>query len=56
MRDAHGLEIGGGIQEAGKGGVSNKNAAQQNDVDEMQRKLDQLKHLWTIKIIHLIIS
>lgn len=42
MKDAHGMEIGGGMQDAGKGGVS---AAQKNDVDEMQKKLDQLKHL-----------
>ena len=40
MRDAHGMEVGGGIAEAGKGGLSN---AQANDVDEMQKKLDQLK-------------
>ncbi len=40
MRDAHGMEVGGGIAEAGKGGLNN---AQANDVDEMQKKLDQLK-------------
>ena len=44
MKDAHGMEIGDGIGNAGKGGVS-MNAAQKNDVDDMQKKLDQLKHL-----------
>ena len=44
MKDAHGMEIGDGIQNAGKGGLS-MNAAQKNDVDDMQKKLDQLKHL-----------
>ena len=43
MRDAQGMEVGGGMQNAGKGGVANN--AQANDVDEMQRKLDQLKHM-----------
>ena len=45
MKDAHGMEIGDGMQNAGKGGVQMGNAAQKNDVDEMQKKLDQLKHL-----------
>jgi hypothetical protein len=45
MRDAHGMEVGGGMQEAGKGGLANGSSAQKNDVDEMQKKLDQLKHL-----------
>ena len=44
MRDAHGLEIGDNMANAGKGGVQMSNA-QANDVDEMQKKLDQLKHL-----------
>ena len=43
MRDAQGMEVGGGMQNAGKGGVATN--AQANDVDEMQRKLDQLKHM-----------
>ena len=46
MKDAHGMEIGGGMQDAGKGGVANQSSAQKNDVDDMQKKLDQLKHLW----------
>jgi hypothetical protein len=37
MRDAHGMEIGGGIANANSGQVS---AGQKNDVDEMQKKLD----------------
>ena len=41
MRDAHGMEVAGGIQEAGHGGVQQKNsAAQANDVNDMQKKLD----------------
>ena len=44
MRDAHGMEVGGEIGEAGKGGVT-MSAGQKNDVDDMQKKLDQLKHL-----------
>ena len=43
MKDAHGIEIGGGLQDAGKGGIHSE--AQKNDVDDMQKKLDQLKHL-----------
>ncbi len=35
MKDAHGMEIGDGMQNAGKGGVQMGNAAQKNDVDEM---------------------
>lgn len=35
MKDAHGMEIGGGMQEAGKGGLQQPSAAQKNDVDEM---------------------
>ena len=42
MKDAHGMEIGGGMQDAGKGGIS---AEQKQGVDDMQKKLDQLKHL-----------
>jgi uncharacterized protein YggL (DUF469 family) len=37
MRDAHGMEIGGGIAGANSGQVS---SGQKNDVDEMQKKLD----------------
>ena len=44
MRDAHGMEFGSGIGEAGKGGVQ-MSSSQKNDVDDMQKKLDQLKHL-----------
>ena len=44
MRDAHGMEVGGGMQNASKQGI-NQNAAQANEIDEMQRKLDQLKNL-----------
>ena len=44
MRDAHGMEVGGGMQNANKGGL-NQNAAQANELDEMQKKLDQLKNL-----------
>ena len=44
MKEAHGMEVGDGIAGAQKGGVSVSNG-QQNDVDEMQKKLDQLKHL-----------
>ena len=51
MKDAHGMEIGDGIQNAGKGGVS-MNAAQKNDVDDMQKKLDQLKHLWWLLALY----
>ena len=43
MKDAHGIEAGEGLQNAGKGGLQSN--AQSNDIDEMQRKLDQLKHM-----------
>jgi len=42
MREAHGLEAGGEFANPSKAGLNN---AQANDVDEMQRKLDQLKHM-----------
>ena len=43
MRDAHGMEVGEGIANPGNKNVA---AAQQNnEIDEMQKKLDQLKHL-----------
>ena len=47
MRDAHGMEVGNGMVDAGKGNVKvgGQSAAQGNDIDEMQKKLDQLKHL-----------
>jgi hypothetical protein len=45
MREAHGLEVGEGLQAAGKNGVQQNSNAQANDLDEMQRKLDQLKHM-----------
>ena len=44
MKEAHGMEVGEGIQGAQKGSAQMSNA-QANDVDEMQKKLDQLKHL-----------
>lgn len=37
MKDAHGMEVGGGIANANSGQVS---AGQKNDVDDMQKKLD----------------
>lgn len=45
MRDAHGMEVGGGMQDPARNGVNVGSAAQKNDVDEMQAKLNQLKHL-----------
>jgi uncharacterized protein YidB (DUF937 family) len=43
MKDAHGMEIGGGLANANNNKV---NAGQQDQgIDEMQKKLDQLKHL-----------
>jgi hypothetical protein len=36
------MEIGGGIAGANKNAIS---SAQANDVEDMQKKLDQLKHL-----------
>lgn len=46
MRDAQGMEVGDGIHAGtGKLGTGAASSAQSNDVDEMQRKLDQLKHL-----------
>ena len=38
MKDAHGMEVGGGIAGANKNAVGS--AAQANDVDDMQKKLD----------------
>ena len=46
MRDAHGIEAGGELAKAGSNGLSN---AQASDMDEMQKKLDQLKHMWEVK-------
>lgn len=48
MRDAHGMEVGGGMQDPARNGVNVGSAAQKNDVDEMQAKLNQLKHLWLL--------
>jgi hypothetical protein len=48
MREAHGMEVGDNIAGANKKeAVINNGAssAQANDIDEMQKKLDQLKHL-----------
>ena len=44
MRDAHGIEVGSGMQGAQKGSV-HVSGQQANDIDEMQKKLDQLKNL-----------
>jgi hypothetical protein len=38
------MEVSGGISNANSGAVG-VSSAQKNDVDEMQKKLDQLKHL-----------
>eukprot|EP00349_Pseudokeronopsis_sp_Brazil_P000674 CAMPEP_0202956684 /NCGR_PEP_ID=MMETSP1396-20130829/1186_1 /ASSEMBLY_ACC=CAM_ASM_000872 /TAXON_ID= /ORGANISM="Pseudokeronopsis sp., Strain Brazil" /LENGTH=43 /DNA_ID= /DNA_START= /DNA_END= /DNA_ORIENTATION= len=43
MADAHGMEVGGGMMKASNGQVNN--GAQQQDINDMQAKLDQLKHL-----------
>ena len=40
MRDAAGLEMGEDMVKAGKGNVQNNSAQQNNEVDEMQKKLD----------------
>ncbi|CDW72242.1 snf7 family protein [Stylonychia lemnae] len=44
MKEAHGIEVGSGLQNANSNGIQNSNA-QVNDIDEMQKKLDQLKHM-----------
>ncbi len=38
------MDVGSGLQNASSSGVQQNNA-QANDVDEMQKKLDQLKHM-----------
>ena len=43
MKDAQGMEVGDGMTGAAKGGV--QSAAKENDVEDMQKKLDALKHL-----------
>jgi|LauGreDrversion4_2_1035121.scaffolds.fasta_scaffold420859_1 hypothetical protein len=45
MRDAHSMEVGNGIA-AGEGSLSRpESSAKKNEVDEMQKRLDDLKNL-----------
>ena len=47
MRDAHSMEVGNGMV-VGEGGLKGKEGAgQKNEVDEMQKRLDELKNLWS---------
>ena len=46
MQAENGMAVGGGLAAAGSNGIANPNmAAQQNDVSDMQAKIDQLKGL-----------
>jgi hypothetical protein len=45
MRDAHSMEVGNGMV-VGEGGIKGpEGAAKKNEVDEMQKRLDDLKNL-----------
>ena len=45
MRDAHGMEVGNGLV-VGEGAINGKEGAgQKNEVDDMQKRLDELKNL-----------
>jgi len=46
MRDAHGMEVGNGMV-VGDGALKGKEGAAQknNEVDDMQKRLDELKNL-----------
>ena len=46
MRDAHGMEVGNGMV-VGDGAIKGKEGAAQknNEVDDMQKRLDELKNL-----------
>jgi len=48
MRDAHGMEVGNGMV-VGDGALKGKEGAAQknNEVDDMQKRLDELKNLWS---------
>ena len=41
------MEVGGAIAGSGKNAIDQPNAAQVNDMDAMQAKLNELKGLWT---------
>ena len=45
MQAENGMAVGGGLANAGGNAISQPNHAQQNDVNDMQAKLDQLKGL-----------
>ena len=45
MRDAHGMEVGNNLV-VGEGALKGKEGAgQKNEVDDMQKRLDELKNL-----------
>ena len=45
MRDAHGMEVGDSMV-VGKGGIQNQqSSAKKNELDDMQKRLDDLKNL-----------
>ena len=41
------MEVGGAIAGSGKNAISQPSSAQDNDMDAMQAKLNELKGLWT---------
>ncbi len=45
MRDQQQMEVGGAISNSNKNAIANPNAAQTNDMDAMQAKLNELKNL-----------
>ena len=45
------MEVGGAIANSNKNAISQPNAAQANDIDAMQAKLNDLKNLWGYLII-----
>ena len=45
MRDQQQMEVGGAIANSNKNAISQPNAAQANDIDAMQAKLNELKNL-----------
>ena len=45
MRDQQQMEVGGAIANSNKNAIAQPNAAQANDIDAMQAKLNELKNL-----------
>jgi charged multivesicular body protein 1 len=45
MKEEQGMDIGGGMQGAKQGQIANPNANKGGEVDDLQKRLDELKNL-----------